>query len=143
MNAGAGNVAKARAVDVIQGIVVETWVSAKNYPEIFTISPPYPAEITHHISVQPNSNALLDFKVEGFVASGYNDVAFNSSSISQSWQKGILQVSSVGEETSALKVAQVHAPARIQARNITYDNWGSTNIPVVLNKTPEWSLDVK
>jgi hypothetical protein len=136
-------VAKARAVDVIQGIVVETWVSAKNFPEIFTISPPYPADVTHHISVQPNSNSPLDFKVEGFIASGYSNVAFNHNSISQSWQKGILQVSSLGEETSAMKVSQVGAPARIQARNITYDNWGSKNIPVVLNKTPEWSLDVK
>lgn len=133
--------AKERATDATQGIVVETWLSADGHAEITSFTNPYPANIRQHISVDSNAGYPIDFYVYGLIASGYSQVAYTGP-VRDDWNKPIPQLTSHGEENQPMRVSALSSPARVQASKVEFDSAWSGRTAAVLNRTPEISVDV-
>jgi hypothetical protein len=135
-------VAKARGTDALQGIVVESWVSATGHSEIHSFSSPYPGNIQHHISVDSNAGYPIDFYVYGQIVSGYPHVAYTAPR-SAKWDSPIAKVIGHGEVTHPMQVSAVAAPARIQVPLVEFDTFWSGRMAANLNPpAPEISVDV-
>ena len=123
--------AKVCGTDAIQGIAVETWVSATGHPDISAFTNPYPGDVRHHISVTSNASYPLDFFVHGLIASGFSQVAYSLTPIADKWADTIHQVQTYGEADCQMQISPVSSPARIQVERVEYDSpWsGRTAAP--------------
>ena len=135
---------KFRAVDRRQGIVVETWVSARGSASLTVLNPPYPPDIKHHIKVLTNAAYPQNFYVFGRIASGHPTVSYTPGS-SIDWKKTLSHVQSQGaEEVHDMTVGPVTPAARILVEKVEFVSvWSQT--PISANLTPmhpEIPLDV-
>jgi hypothetical protein len=132
------------ATDSINGVRVDTWISATSHSDIsaFT-SQPYPGNILHNIKVTSNAKYALDFHVYGAIVSGYPSVAFAAPTVDQ-WDKQLLQVTSHDTGNRSMQVAAVSPPARVQVPKVEFVSpWSPQATTANLNRTLEISVDVR
>jgi hypothetical protein len=135
--------AKALGTDAIQGIAVETWLSATGRPDISVLTNPYPSNIRHHISITTNAQYPQDFFVYGLIASGYSQVAYALTPVTDKWDETIHQVQTAGEASCQVQISgPVGSPARLQAEKVEYDCPWSGKTAAVLDRIPEIAVDV-
>lgn len=132
------------ATDSVNGIRVDTWISATGHADVTSFTTqPYPGNILHNIKVTSNARYAIDFHVHGDIVSGHPSVSYTGPS-SAKWDKLLSRVTSHDSANRSMQVSAVSTPARVQVPKVEFVSpWSPTALPANLNRTLEISVDVR